>query len=74
MGAGFYLMIAASIIMYRVAIADKKTGWIWSGINLCITMLIGKLFGLTVLIVMAGFIVTFLVMFIFNIISPKKPN
>ena len=74
MGAGFYLMIAASIIMYRIAIADKKTGWIWSGINLCITMLIGKLFGLTVLIVMAGFIVTFLVMFIFNIISPKKTD
>jgi len=72
MGAGFYLMIVASILMYRVAVADKKTGWIWSGINLCITMAIGKLYGVTVLIVLAGFVLTFLAMFIFNIVRPKK--
>jgi len=74
MGAGFYLMIAASILMYRVAEADKKTGWIWSGVNLCITMAVGKLYGLTVIIVTLGFVLTFLAMFVFNILFPKKPN
>lgn len=72
MGAGFYMMIVMSIIMYRVALADKKTGWIWSGIYLCVAMLLGKLFGLTVMMTLWGFALTFLLMFGFNLLQPSK--
>lgn len=71
MGAGFYMMIAMSIILYRVAIADKKSGLIWFGVNLCVSMILGKLFGLTVLMAMGAAVLTFIAMFVFNLIENK---
>jgi len=68
------MMIAVSIVIYRFAIADNKKGWIWFGVNLCVSMILGKLYGLTVLLAMVSGVVTFLIMFLFNIISPRKLN
>ena len=67
MGAGFYLMFATSILAYRIAEADKKQGWVWFGVNLCVTMLLGKFFGLTASIAIAGLVLTFLLMFALNL-------
>ncbi len=72
MGAGFYLMIAASIVVFRIAVADKKRGWLWSGINLCVSMIIGKFYGLSIPMVGVAFIATFFFMFLSNIIFPKR--
>jgi hypothetical protein len=71
MGIGFYLMIAMSIIAYQIAEADKKRGWLWSGINLCVTMLLGRFFGLSLLIAILGLVVTFLIMLTSNIFAQK---
>ena len=74
MGPGFYLMVVMSILMYRVAEADKRRGWIWSGVNLCVTMGLGKFYGLGVMMVIGGFILTFVIMFVVNLLGPKNPG
>ena len=74
MGAGFYAMIAASILLYKIAEIDKKAGWIWFGINLCVAMALGRFFGLTVTIAIVGFLLTFCGMFLLNVIKPRKPE
>ncbi|GMV28827.1 MAG: hypothetical protein AMXMBFR59_09520 [Rhodanobacteraceae bacterium] len=72
MGAGFYMMFATSILIYRIADADDKQGFIWFGVNLCVTMAMGALFGLTVLMAVLGFVVTFLIMFLINLMKPDS--
>ncbi|GGY81660.1 hypothetical protein GCM10011613_27920 [Cellvibrio zantedeschiae] len=72
MGAGIYAMVFASILMFKVAEADKKRGWLWAGINLCVSMIMGKFFGLDTYIAAGAFVITFLAMFISNIVFPKK--
>ena len=73
MGPGFFMMFAVSIVMYKVAVADKKTGWVWFGVNLCVSMLLGKFYGLSFSMALAAGFITFVLMFIVNIVSPKKP-
>ncbi|AFV00113.1 hypothetical protein M5M_14890 [Simiduia agarivorans SA1 = DSM 21679] len=72
MAAGFYMMFAVSIILYRVAIADRKKGWIWFGVNLCVSMLMAKLFGSSIPIAILAGVVTYIGMFIVNIVSPMR--
>ncbi|ACV26454.1 hypothetical protein [Kangiella koreensis] len=72
MGAGFYMMIALSIVIYTIALADKKQGWIWFGVNLCVSMVLGKFYGLTVALAFIGFVITFLIMFVVNIFKENS--
>jgi hypothetical protein len=72
MGAGFYAMVVASILIARVAEAEKRRGWLWAGINCCISVILGKYFGLDVLMAVGGFLLTFFIMFFANILFPKK--
>lgn len=72
MGAGLYAMVAASILIFKIAEADKKRGWLWAGINLCVSMLLGKYFGLDTLLAVGAFLMTLMIMFLSNIIFPKK--
>lgn len=72
MGAGFYAMVAASILIFNIAEADKKRGWLWAGVNVCIAMLCGRYLGLSILVVVGTFLITFIVMLLSNIIFPKK--
>ena len=72
MGAGFYAMVAASILIARIAETEKRRGWLWAGINFCISAILGKYFGLDVLIAAGGFLVTFFIMFFANVLFPKK--
>lgn len=74
MNAGFYAMVFASILMFKVAEADKKRGWLWAGINLCVSMILGKYFGLDVVLAAGAFLITFVAMFLSNILSPRKPQ
>ena len=74
MGAGFYLMVAFSIVVFNLALMDKKKGWIWAGVNVCVTMVLGKTFGVTVLVAIAGFVITMLGMSLINLIKPRKLN
>lgn len=69
MGVGFYLMIATAIIMYKIAESDKRRGWLWFGITLCVTMVLGKVTGLGIPSVFMGFFITFVAMFISNMRS-----
>ncbi len=68
MGPGIYLMFATAILIHRIAEADGKTGWVWFGVNLCVSMLLGKFFGLTVVIGLIGFALTFGLMFVHNLL------
>ncbi|MBB3167078.1 hypothetical protein FHS30_000254 [Simiduia aestuariiviva] len=68
------MMFAVSILIYRLAIADKKKGWIWFGVNLCVSMVLGKFYGLSVLVAMGAGFATFIIMFLVNIVSPRKIN
>jgi len=68
MGPGFYLMFATAILIHRIAEADGKSGWIWFGVNLCVSMLLGKFFGLTVMIGLLGLMLTFGLMFLHNLL------
>lgn len=72
MGAGLYAMVVASILIFKIAEADKKRGWLWASINLCVSMVMGKFFGLDTYIAAGAFLVTFVAMFISNILFPKK--
>ena len=72
MGAGFYAMVAASILIARVAETEKRRGWLWAGINFCISMMLGKYFGLDALMAAGGFLLTFFIMFCVNVLFPKK--
>jgi len=69
MGVGFYLMIAAAIVMYKIAEADKRRGWLWAGISLSVIMLLGRYIGLSVSAVFIGFFVTLFGMFVANMLS-----
>jgi hypothetical protein len=72
MGAGFYAMVVATILIAKVAEADKRRGWLWAGVNLCISMLSGRYLGLDVFMVADAFLITFSIMFLSNILFPKK--
>ena len=74
MGAGFYAMVAASILIFKVAEADKRRAWLWAGVNLCVSMVMGRQFGLDVMMVAGAFLITFFSMFLTNIFFPKKPE
>lgn len=74
MGAGFYLIFATSILMHHIAEADRKPGWIWFGVNLCVSFLMGKLFALSVTMALVSFFITFALMFIINVLTPDEPN
>jgi hypothetical protein len=67
MGIGFYLMVAAAVVMYKIAEADKRRGWLWSGIVVCIIMLLGKFTDVGLAGVLIGFCLGFLAMFIANV-------
>lgn len=69
MGYGFYLMIAAAIVMYKIAEADHRRGWLWFGITLCATMVLSKAAKLGISAVFIGFIIVFLGMYIANLFS-----
>ena len=70
MGAGFYMMIAVSIVIYKIALADGKSGWIWIGVNLTVTMVLGKLYGLGVMHAFIGGAILMALMFVVNFIRP----
>lgn len=60
--------------MHRIAEADHKPGWVWFGVNLCVSMLMGKLFELSVAMVLVSFFITFALMFVVNVLTPDEPN
>ncbi len=74
MNAGFYAMVCASILIFKVAEADKKRGWLWAGINLCISAILGQHFGLDVYMAAGAFLISFFVMFLSNIIFSGKQS
>jgi len=67
-------MIAATMVVFGIAEADKKSGWIWAGVNLIVSMFIGKFYGLSISVVGIAFITTFFLMFLSNIFFPKNPK
>jgi hypothetical protein len=67
MGIGFYLMVAAAVVMYKIAEADKRRGWLWSGIVVCIIMLLGEFTDVGLVGILIGFCLAFLAMFIANV-------
>jgi hypothetical protein len=68
MGAGFYMMIAVSVVMYKIAMADGKKAWMWFSVNLLVAMVFGKLYGLGVLVAVSGGVMTLFLMFLFNVL------
>ena len=66
MGAGFYLMIATAVVMYKIAEADRRRGWLWFGITLCVVMVLGKTASLGVSSIFVGFLLTFSGMYAAN--------
>lgn len=60
--------------MHRIAQADQKVGWVWFAVNVGVSMLMGKLFGLSVMIALASFFITFALMFLVNVFRPDEPN
>ncbi len=72
MGAGFYLMIAAAIVMYKVAETDHRRGWLWFGITFCTIMLVSRLTGLGLSVIFVGSALVFLAMFFANVYAKSK--
>lgn len=62
------MMIAVSVVMYKIAMADGKKGWMWFSVNLLVAMVLGKLYGLGVLVAVSGGVITLFLMFLFNVL------
>ena len=67
MGTGFLLMIAACVVMYAIAEADKRRGWLWFAITLCITVFLGRVTNLGNWTARLGFILAFAGMWMANV-------
>lgn len=72
MGPGFYLMIAMSIIIARVANAERRRDWLWFGINLSVSMMLGRSYGLTSRIAVFALVATLFIMCVVNIVAPVR--
>lgn len=72
MGTGFLLMIASAYLMYLIAEADERRGWLWFGITLCITVGISRSTSLGILAIFLGFLVSFMGMFVANIYQKRE--
>ncbi len=60
MGAGFFMMVFAAVVMFKIADADKRRGWMWSGLTAVCIMVLSKATGLGIPAVFIGFFLTFL--------------
>jgi len=62
------MMVAVSVVMYKIAMADGKKGWMWFSLNLAVAMVLGKLYGLSMLVAVSGGVMTLFLMFLFNVL------
>lgn len=65
-------MVAAAILMYLIAEADKRRGWLWFGITLCVIMGLSRITSLGNLAIFLGFLLSFVGMFVANIYGKPK--
>jgi hypothetical protein len=63
-GVGGFFIVLATILIYKLAEADNRRGWLWSGITLVIIMLLTNVIKLGAIGVYIGFLIMLVLMFV----------
>ena len=67
---GVFLIICASVFMYRVAEYEKRRGWLWASLTAVTTVLLYQVMLSTYVPPIAAVIASFILMTLANIYKP----
>jgi hypothetical protein len=66
-----FLIICCCTFISRVAEAEKRRGWLWGSISLVLTLLLGKVIESSILVFVSSIIVSYITMFVANLLRTK---
>ena len=68
---GWLMLVCAVIAMSRIAETEKRNGFLWGGITFAICLLSAMFIPWPLLNICIGFILSFIIMFLFKIFEKK---